>query len=216
LPIRIRNCAADKLMKPFAAADGAGNIIWTDPTVNERYKDPLSNAPDLTVCVSIGGILSILAKDKMWRSHAPWTVAQKYDLQPISEALLRKIFLAPSEAGLEFIDLLLANGFNVIALEPPPLKRTHPGIQEGTAPEVLLAMDSEWRAVFGAEMERRNVELVLRPADAIDSDGFLKDAYSFKGADDPHHASMEYAALVIPRCLEIAGGQTQRNLSFSA
>lgn len=216
LPIRIRNCAADKLMKQFAAADGAGNIMWTDPIISERYKEPLSNAPDLTVCVSIGGILSILAKDEMWRSHAPWGIAHKYDLQPISESLLRKILLQPSKACLDFVDLLLANGFHVIAIEPPPLKRTHPGIQDGTNPEVLLAVDAEWRAAFRAEMDRRRIQVVARPAESVDPDGFMKDAYSFKGAEDPHHANAEYAALVVPKCLEIADARPVKDAASAA
>ena len=198
---------ADNEAAPFSTIEN-GRVVLT----NGRFRAKLyknfgftSFEPVQRWGLCLGTHNARLFRNESWLRAAPAWLGLP-GMQPVPEAVFAQMVATDQQHIRAFIDQLLETGLRPFLISAPWPVRHHPIMAEtGVRPEIVRAIDARARALFGAWLAERGLDLIQPPPGTADAEGFLKPEMA-KGGDDPYHGNHRYGQLMMAKVLtEILG-----------
>jgi hypothetical protein len=153
--------------------------------------------PDLVYGFSMGFHSAKLFSSNIWRSFAPWNLADSVNLAPVSIAAINAMIEAIWGEVLSFYENCIALGVEFFGIACPPPRRDHPCIEKGNDARVVAAVAQIAHDYMEKWLADRGRRCVRVPETTIDQGGFLREQFIRIAPNDTHHGNADYGELMM-------------------
>ncbi|RVN12654.1 hypothetical protein CN112_07070 [Sinorhizobium meliloti] len=189
---------------PFCRAH-KGRVFFSDGRYNRAFTN-LTGGSHFQADVEYGVLFGFhslpVVTDDTWRTSAPWRVAKKHGLSPVSSAVIDEMVCDNNQHIYELYEYLISFRVQFFVISAPPIRADHPFFKEVDC-KLALAVDHEFRASASTFFRDRGVEVIFPPADVYDKDGFMRDDLARKEPKDFHHGNASYGEIMLRHILKI-------------